>query len=416
MRSLRSYSLPLSTAAIALSLACASSHKPGTSEPKEAPTAPKPKEVRDPRYLSLPTPGPAPDWAPPAANRITLENGLSVWQMKHGVTPLVSIHLVLPTGAALDPPNKAGLALLTADMLDEGAGKYSALQLNERLGELATDYSSSAGVDYILLSMEALSENLEESLEILGDIVMRPQLTKTEFERRKQHHLAEAVSNQDDQDAARSNALSRVLFSQNYAGLPPGGTEKTLSEITWDDVKKHARALAIPDGAHLVVAGMTDETKTLDVVKKFLGKWKGKRKPTELRVAEPQKGGRAYLIDFPGAAQSSLAIATRAGSNADPNHLAEEVMNQKLGESFTGRINMNLRRKGLHLWSLQSISPLPEGRLLCCRLQCEERNNWRQRARSIEGIQRALFFSTSHRRGTQRIRRWPPARLPDDFR
>lgn len=339
MRGLAYSYLALSSLAWSFTLACSSPKPPEAKAPTPKAEEPAP----DPRYLALPTPGEAPRWAPPAANKVTLKNGLSIWQMNHGATPLVSIHLMLPGGSALDPKNKAGLTLLTADMLDEGAGKYGALELSDRLGELATDYRSSAGVDYVLLSMEGLSENLEESLKLLADIVMRPKLTKAEFDRRKQHHLAVALSNQDDQGEARQKALSRVLFGENYAGLPPSGTQKTLEAITWQDVKNQARALSVPEGAHIVIAGMVDEATALSAVERAFGSWKGKRKAAKLEVAEAPKGRRAYVVDFPGAAQSSLAIATRAGSYSDPNQYAEDVMSQKVGESFTGRINMNLR-------------------------------------------------------------------------
>src|SRR5690606_12971285 len=153
------------------------------------PAPPPPADASDPRYSTLPQPTAAADWAPPGGTRFTLKNGIRVWPLEHGAAPLVSLQVVIPRGASADPENLGGLTYLLADMLDEGAGKRSALELNDELGLLATDYQASAGVDYILLGMHLLAENLEPSVALLSDILRRPRLPQDEFDRRKQDLL-----------------------------------------------------------------------------------------------------------------------------------------------------------------------------------------------------------------------------------
>jgi zinc protease len=275
--------------------------------------------------------------------------------MKAGKTPLVSIHLMLNLGSASDPKGKEGLTLLAADMLDEGAGKLDALQLSDKLGELATDYSSSAGIDYVLLSMNALAENLEPSLELLSDIVLRPQLSPMEFKRRQDHHIASALTSRDDPREARSLALATALFGDRYAGRSSSGTVDSLKGISLWDVKSHVKELTVPTGAHLIVAGDVELDEVNKLASKYFGKWTGSRKSAEPTLADEPEGGIAYVVNFEDAAQSSLAVARRAGANGDPNYFAEEVMNDRLGGSFTGRINMNLREDKGYTYGAQSL-------------------------------------------------------------
>lgn len=339
-------SCPRTVTGFALALALALTGCGGTQPaPEAAPEKPAPKATPapDPRYAALPEPTAAPEWTPPEVHKSELKNGMWLWHMESSAAPLVSIHLVLPTGSVSDPKGKDGLTLLSADLLDEGAGKLNALELSDRLGTLATDYSASAGVDYVLLTMEALAENFEESLALLGDIVQRPKLSRDEFERRKQHHLANALSSQDDPEAARGRALSRVLFGEGYAGAPPEGTTKTLTSITYQDVKTHLGKIVKPKGAHLIVAGMTDQARALRAVEQVFGSFSGKPPAVNVPLAPAPPGGVAYVIPFEGASQSALGVAVRTpGDDAGP-FFAEEVMNEKLGGSFTGRINLNLR-------------------------------------------------------------------------
>ena len=319
-----------------------------TTPPKDpqAPNGPAteaPESVMDARYSALPTPSAALNWDPPPVSKARLDNGLEVWHMPTSGAPLVSVHLVLPVGSAEDPRGKEGLTLLAADLLDEGAGSRSALELSERLGELATEYSSSGGVDWVLLSMDALAENLDPSLALLSDIVLRPQLRENEFDRRKKHYEASALASRDDPRAARGKGLNHALFGEDYASRAETGTTKSLAAISYQDAKRRAKQLTVPEGAHLTFAGAVDAQEAERLARKYFGEWRGKRVSTQPQVSDKPSGGVAYVIDFPGAAQSSLAVAKRAGAEGDPAQFAEDVMQDKLGGSFTGRINMNLR-------------------------------------------------------------------------
>lgn len=328
----------LSGLASSLLLACAPSAPP--TPPLQA--EPAPPQV-DARYVELPTPTAPSDWAPPAVSSFTLPNGLRIWHLTQANAELVSIHVVMPVGSSSDPRGKEGLMALSADLLDEGAGKRSSLELSDALGLLATDYQATAGLDYVLLSMNALADNFEASAEILADIVRRPKLDRAEFQRRKEQHLAQAIARSSSQSSLLSAAYHRVLFGEGYAGSLPEGTKASLDAITLQDVKQAAASLNLAEGSHIVVVGGVDQGRARAAVQKAFGDWKGKRKPV-VRVAESVKPDKtAYVVPFPGAAQSSLAVLMRAGGSADPNYFAELVLNRPLGEAFTSRINLNLR-------------------------------------------------------------------------
>jgi zinc protease len=320
-------------------LSCASQKTPAPkAEPVAAPAAPP-----DPRYQALPTPTATRPFVPPPVNQGKLTSGATLWHAPVGDLPLVSVHLIFPVGSSTDPAGKEGLTLLSADMLDEGAGPRSALGLSDELGRLATDYSASAGVDYVLLSMATLEDTFDESLALLADIVRKPTLSKDEFERRRAQHVATATAALSDPNSRVSVGMHHVLFGDGYAGLPPAGLKRSLEAIQIADVKAHVRKLTVPDGAHFVVVGKIDEAEARAAIERHFSGWKGKRVPSTRPAGKSLPGGQVYFMDFPGAAQSALAVAMPAGGAADPNFFRELVMNERIGGAFTGRINMNLR-------------------------------------------------------------------------
>jgi zinc protease len=291
----------------------------------------------------LPAPGPAPDWAPPAPSAWQLPSGVSVIHRSYGNVPLVSLLLVIPRGSETDPRERAGLTWLMGDLLDEGAGNLSALELNERLQMLATDISVSAAVDFVVVAMNTITENFGASVDLLADIVRRPKLEEPEFQRRKAQLIAQALAAEADPHSGRRVALYQGLFGDGYGGPLPTGTRDSLAPITLADVKAHYARLMVGEGATFVVAGGISHEMVSEHLTRTFGDWGGKAN-VEARPLAPESGaGKLYFVDYPGAAQSVISVATRApGADADDLFPAT-VFNRSFGESFTSRVNLNLR-------------------------------------------------------------------------
>lgn len=291
----------------------------------------------------LPSPDPVIAWAPPTPNVSTLSNGIRVWHAQWGDLPVVSLLVIIPRGSETDPKGKAGLSYLMADMLDEGAGTRSALELSEELQRLATDYSASASVDYTLLSMDLLAENLGPSLDLLADMVRRPRFDAAEFKRRKEYFMAQALASESDPRSAQDAAVLNVLFGDGYAGSVDEGTRTSLKAITLADVKGQYKNAVVPEGVEFVVVGGIDQGAVAKELERVFGDWKGQAKSTPRELAEASTEHGVYIVDFPGAAQSVLSVVRRAeGANTD-KYFPAMVMNRSFGEAFTSRVNLNLR-------------------------------------------------------------------------
>ena len=65
---------------------------------------------------------------PPITEKV-LENGLKLIAIEHHELPVVSINLMIESGAALDPEGLAGTASFTADMLTKGTETRTATDI-----------------------------------------------------------------------------------------------------------------------------------------------------------------------------------------------------------------------------------------------------------------------------------------------
>ncbi len=346
-----------------LALACAGDpgRDPLPALPPPVAATSEPSTQDAPDRTTLPAPGPLPAWVLPSPSQVALSSGAPLYFLQQGATPLVTLLLVLPRGAATDPKGKAGLTFLTTDMLDEGAGGKNALEFSEALQRLGTEYAGSTDVDHVVLSMNLIAENFEPSVALLADIVRRPALSAKEFARRKDQRLADALTDESEPAHTRAVVMRKALFGDGYGGTLPEGTHDTLKRLSLADVKNQYKNLFQPDGAAFVVVGGIDQGAAKSALEKHFADWKGasKTKTAPLATAAPKSA--VYFVNHKDASQSAIALARRAAGQASDEYFPALIFNRAFGGAFTSRVNMNLREDKGYTYGARSVfSRFPE--------------------------------------------------------
>jgi zinc protease len=129
----------------------------------------------------LPASGPVPALKLPAIEKRQLSNGLPVWIVELHEVPVVQVNLVVLSGSAADPNGKYGIASMTAAMLDDGAGRRSALEIADAVDFLGADLGTTSGVDSSAVRLHVPVARLADALPIMADVVERPTFPKDEW-------------------------------------------------------------------------------------------------------------------------------------------------------------------------------------------------------------------------------------------
>jgi len=309
-------------------------------EPPPAPRVTPDAEFRATR----PTPAPERDFHVPAVKRFKLKNGLKVILAESHKLPLVGIELVVKTGSAANPKGQAGLADLTADMLDEGTKTRSALQIADEVATLGATLSTNAGWDASSVSVTSLSENLDQALAIWADVLLHPAFDDKELARVRDNLLTGLKRRKDSPPAIASLTFSRVLYGQDHPyGWPTNGTEETVKGLATADLKKFWETYYHPNNAVLVVAGDITEADLRAKLEPVLKEWKSKGVVAKAMPRSPSIAKqKVFLVDKLGAPQSSIRVGLIGINRKSPDYYKAAVMNHILGGSFK-RLMMNLR-------------------------------------------------------------------------
>jgi zinc protease len=295
---------------------------------------------------AAPAVGPLPSVTPPAAERFTLSTGLEVATVRREVAPIVSAALMIRSGAGDDPPEQSGLASLTAEMLDEGAGTRDALALADELERLGADLWVGSGRDGSQLSLQAPSATFFEALAIAGDVLCRPRLTDADWQRVLADRKTANAQRRDQPEAVVGVVSDRLLFGEAHPyGRPVEGFGRTIEHLTLDDVRAFHRAHWRPNHAFLVVAGAFDGGSLQAQLESALAGWTAA--PVAPTAAPPPwpKRPRLAIVDRPGAPQSIVRLVAPGTDRLSPDRPGLAMLNAILGGSFTSRLNFNLREK-----------------------------------------------------------------------
>jgi predicted Zn-dependent peptidase len=293
-----------------------------------------------------PAVGPAPALRLPPIETRTLSNGLQVTIMGVHKVPTVHLELSVRAGTASDPKGRYGLASLTVDMLDEGAGTRDALAIADAIDYLGAGLSTDASVDASYVELHVPVARLGDALPIMADVVARPTFPAAELKRLRDERLASLLEAQDDPEQLVQLAFPRVVFGAAHRyGTSAIGTASSLGAITVADLKAFHAAQYRPANARLIVAGDVTAASIVPALERAFATWTGALSGAAGKLPEaPQlTARRVYLVDKPGAAQSQIRIGWVGVPRSTPDYFALRVLNTVLGEAFTSRLNTNLR-------------------------------------------------------------------------
>ena len=285
----------------------------------------------------------------PAIEKSVLPSGLGVWTVRHDSVPIVTCLLLMERGSSSDPLGKEGLAAITVDMLDEGSGGRSAIEMHEALAGIGAQFDTDLGSDAAAISVSVLHRFLDPGLTILADMVVRPTLAEDDFARVRQLRLHRLLQLRDLPGAVADRAFVRLLYGEHPYGHTPIGSETSLAGMSVADVRAfHAESMT-PASATLIAVGACDHEEIRRVASSAFDGWApAGGRDTAAPIGAAPSPARLNVVPRPGAPQTELRVGHVAVARSTPDYHALVAANMVLGGQFVSRINLNLREeKGL---------------------------------------------------------------------
>jgi zinc protease len=115
--------------------------------------------------------------------RIVSPGGIEAWLVREATVPLVAIDFAFRQGSSQVPADKAGLASLMTDLLDEGAGDLDSRAFHEKIENYAIGMGFNASRDQISGSLRTLAEHQDVAFDLLKLALTKPRFDADVVER-----------------------------------------------------------------------------------------------------------------------------------------------------------------------------------------------------------------------------------------
>lgn len=269
-----------------------------------------------------------------------LANGLVILGERMPWLESAAFTMMLPGGTCREPVDRAGLAGLTLELSQRGAGPFSSRDVVERLDFLGVERSSHVSTFYTTTSMAAMASVLLPTLDIAASILLEPHLPESELEEARQSALLELASIEDDPAQKCFKELKQLRFGEVF-GRSSLGDESGLHAIELEDCVGYHKRFCKPQSAVLSLAGNFDWEEVVRSIESLFSTWSGASEP-ELGPVVPRRGSLHLPHD---SQQTHIALAYDAVPYNHPEYYRGRGIVGILSDGMSSRLFTEVREK-----------------------------------------------------------------------
>ncbi|MCB1760337.1 MAG: insulinase family protein [Gammaproteobacteria bacterium] len=287
-------------------------------------------------------------------------NGARVLFVAAPDLPMVNVRVVFDAGSARDAA-LPGLADMTNDLLNEGAGPWDADQIAQRLAEVGARLGSGSARDMAWVSVRTLTEEVafERTLETLVEVLARPRFATKDLQRLRNKMQTALRLDEQKPGTLASKAFYRSLYGDHPYATPEGGTQASLERIDSDDVRAFHQRYYVANNAVIAIVGAVSRQQAEQIAQRV----SSGLPPGEAAEALPEvaalAAGQQIRQRFP-SSQSHILIGQPGLYRGDPDYFPLYVGNHILGGSgLVSRLSEEVREKrGLSYSVYSYFSPM----------------------------------------------------------
>lgn len=297
---------------------------------------------------------------------VTSESGIEAWLVEDTSIPFVAMDFWFEGGGSIDAPDARGAVHLMSALLEEGSGDMDATTFAEELEGLAASFSFDVYRDELVISVQMLTQNRDEVLALLHDVLTEPRFDDDAVERVRGQVLSILEGDANDPDTIAGAEFNALTFGDHPYASRLEGTLDSVAALTRDDLFAAHRSALVRDRVSVGVAG----DMTFEDLGPILDALLGDLPTSDVALpalAEVSDVGGVTVVDF-ATPQSSVYFGHGGIARDDPDFFAAFVANQILGGGgYRSRLMEEVREQrgltyGISTWlSLSKAAPMMQG-------------------------------------------------------
>ncbi len=168
--------------------------------------------------------------------------GIKAYLLKDSHNPIVSLNFSFEnTGYAYDDAHEQGIAQMAAALLTEGAGKYKAQELKEKMEERAIRVGFAAGKDDFGGSLLTTTDHLQEAAQYLNLMLTEPRFDEADLQRVKAQILDALKRQHERPERELELVFAREMYGAHPYGRNPLGQAADIERVSAADLRRFVK-------------------------------------------------------------------------------------------------------------------------------------------------------------------------------
>ena len=281
----------------------------------------------------------------------TLAGGEKVVSERLDSVRSVALGFWIGTGSRDEPTARAGVSHFIEHMLFKGSSRYDAQQIAETFDALGGDLNAATSRETTVVYARVPDEKLEVALDVMADMVFRPQFDDLDSER--EVVLEEIAMVEDNPQDLVHDLVAEAVFGSHPLGRPVIGSAEVISSVSRRALRSYHEGAYVASNVVIAAAGNIDHARLLKLVKARVGEashdFRLTRKPAGRM---PQPGARFQRKDTE---QYHVCLAAPGIPRDDERRYAASLLDAIVGGSASSRLFQEIREKRGMAYSVYSF-------------------------------------------------------------
>jgi len=300
--------------------------------------------------------------------RVISPGGIEAWLVEDHRVPLMAMDVSFRGGAALDPAGKEGMAMLTAALLDEGAGTLNSTAFQKELADKSISLSFRADLDSFSSSLKTLTKYRDRAFEMMSLALDKPRFDPDPVERNRNEMITAVQSSLGNPNWVARRKLMETVFAGHPYARAPNGTVASLRAITVADMRQFLKGRVGRDQLLVTAAGDITPSELGPLLDRTFGNLPPKATPFAVPEVTARAAGETITVER-NISQTIITMAKAGIERSDPDWYAGQILNYALGGGgFNSRLMEDVRgagtKKGLSYGVYSAFTPFRRSGLI----------------------------------------------------
>ena len=274
--------------------------------------------------------------------KIKTDTGIEVIFDKLESISTCSVGVFVKTGSRDESDTEEGISHVLEHMIFKGTPTRSYFEISEEIDYLGANVNAHTTKEETVFYINALTQFLGKSVDILFDIVTNSTIDEKELEKEKDVIVEEIKMYKDSPDD--------LVFETNYAdcingqyGKPIIGTEESVKGFTAEEIRKYYRERYTKDNILVVVSGNFDKDEIIQKINEYFGKLGDTKVDRREKIDFSFNAGKKTVSKDIN--QVNICISHKSEDYNSEKKVYTDILSNIIGGSMSSRLFQEIREK-----------------------------------------------------------------------